>query len=326
MLRSFRRTIHIGPVFDGFKLNSSKALRDPATKSSRALTAQQRSDYHRDGYVLVRGMFSAEEMKLVMSAAKDDTVIAKQATGRNDAQGGVSKLSLMNHPGNNIYGAIARCARVVDSVETLLEGEAYHYHSKVMIKEPFTGGAWEWHQDYGYWYENGCLAPLMLSVMVVLDRHTKLNGCLQVLRQSHNMGRVDHALTGEQAGADAERVKYAMQLCELVAVEAEPGDAFFMHCNTLHASEQNKSPNPRWSLICCYNAARNNPFREHHHPMYTPLDRWSDASLVQMGARGIASGDGTVFFDVKTDQSASGLSRKDKDKEKENAAKSKTGK
>ena len=25
-----------------------------------------------------------------------------------------------------------------------------HYHFKLMKKEPKVGGAWEWHQDYGY--------------------------------------------------------------------------------------------------------------------------------------------------------------------------------
>ena len=32
----------------------------------------------------------------------------------------------------------------------LLEGEVYHYHAKVILKEARTGGAHVWHQDYGY--------------------------------------------------------------------------------------------------------------------------------------------------------------------------------
>ena len=28
-----------------------------------------------------------------------------------------------------------------------------------MQKEPKVGGAWEWHQDYGYWYKNEFLFP-----------------------------------------------------------------------------------------------------------------------------------------------------------------------
>ena len=32
----------------------------------------------------------------------------------------------------------------------LLGGECYHYHSKVVIKDPLAGGERAWHQDYGY--------------------------------------------------------------------------------------------------------------------------------------------------------------------------------
>ena len=31
----------------------------------------------------------------------------------------------------------------------LLGGEVYHYHTKLMMKQPRTGGCHLWHQDYG---------------------------------------------------------------------------------------------------------------------------------------------------------------------------------
>ncbi len=40
-------------------------------------------------------------------------------------------------------------------------------------KQPQEGGAWEWHQDFGYWYNYGCLAPEMMSIYVALDKSTK---------------------------------------------------------------------------------------------------------------------------------------------------------
>jgi hypothetical protein len=67
----------------------------------------------------------------------------------------------------------ARCGRMVDSVEKLLEGEVYHYHSKMILKDAKIGGAWTWHQDYGYWYQNGVLYPLLTSVMIAVDRSTR---------------------------------------------------------------------------------------------------------------------------------------------------------
>ena len=32
-------------------------------------------------------------------------------------------------------------------------------------------------------------------------------------------------------------------------------------------------------LICCYNAARNDPYKGHHHPGYTPLAKVEDGAL-----------------------------------------------
>ncbi|MEM7015985.1 MAG: phytanoyl-CoA dioxygenase family protein, partial [Pseudomonadota bacterium] len=55
--------------------------------------------------------------------------------------------------------------------ESLIGEPVYHFQSKLTAKDPLVGGAWEWHQDYGYWYYNGCLEPKMLSFMIALD-HT----------------------------------------------------------------------------------------------------------------------------------------------------------
>ena len=93
------------------------------------------------------------------------------------------------------------------------------------------------------------------------------------------MGRIEHGKTGDQTGADMEMVDAALERMELVYIEAEPGDALFFHCNLLHRSDQNRSPNPRWSLICCYNAARNNPYKESRHPRYSPLAKVADAAI-----------------------------------------------
>ncbi|MCX5661474.1 MAG: phytanoyl-CoA dioxygenase family protein [Planctomycetota bacterium] len=251
------------------------------------LTPAQVQQFEQDGYLIVPKLFNAEEMDVLLKIAKADVALASEANGRKDAQGGVSKLALRNDLGDTVYAAIVRAHRVVDPMEQLLGGEVYHFHHKMMVKEPYVGGAWEWHQDYGYWYKfNFCLFPFMASCMVAVDRAHKGNGCLQVLKGSHLMGRIEHGSAGEQTGANMERVTEAMKRMELVYVELEPGSACFFHCNLLHRSDQNRSPDPRWSLICCYNAARNNPYRETGgHPTYNHLERWDDSKVLEVGKR-----------------------------------------
>ena len=202
---------------------------------------------------------------------------------------------------------VARSHKLVDSVEQLLEDEAYHYHSKMIMKEAKVGGAWAWHQDYGYWYENGVLFPDLCSVYIAVDKATVENGCLQVIKGSHKLGRINHVLTGDQAGADLERVEEIKKRLELIYVELDRGDAVFFHSNLLHRSDKNESENPRWAMICCYNAKSNDPYKESHHPRYTPLKKVPDSAILESAINGEVDKD--AWLDAKHDRSASRLGK-----------------
>lgn len=257
--------------------------------TKRPLTDEQVARFHQDGYLFVEDFLDEDETRLLQQACRADSLMQQHAMDVRDSAGRRTNLSLWNHPGDDIYGMIARCERMVDSVEQLLEDEVYHYHSKLSAKEPKVGGAWEWHQDYGYWYKNGCLFPDMLSVFIAIDPCTKENGCMQVLRGSHKMGRIEHGFAGEQTGADLERVEQAKKRLDLVYCEMRPGTALFFHGNTLHTSEANLSEHPRWGLICCYNTRHNDPYKDHHHPRYTPLAKVPDSAIRETGAKPTAA-------------------------------------
>ena len=130
--------------------------------------------------------------------------------------------------------------------------------------------------------------------MISVDPSRRNNGCLQVLKGSHRMGRLNHGITGEQAGADREKVGEAEKRLELVYCELEPGDTLFFDCNLLHRSDQNRSDQPRWTLICCYNAARNDPYKDSHHPRYSPLQKVSDNQVKAVGMKQFADSIGEV--------------------------------
>jgi ectoine hydroxylase-related dioxygenase (phytanoyl-CoA dioxygenase family) len=156
-----------------------------------------------------------------------------------------------------------------------------------MQKEPKVGGAWEWHQDYGYWYKNQFLFPdQLVSVMIALTEANIQNGCLQVIKGSHKIGRVNHGFAGEQVGADMTMVNHCLEVMEHVYVEIEAGDALFFHSNILHRSEANTSDRPRWSIISCYNSLSNPAYNDDSVSWKQPVKVVSDDALMEAAREG----------------------------------------
>lgn len=248
------------------------------------LTPAQIDQFRQDGYVIVENLLDAEETDLLRQIARADRQMQQQAASRADGEGGAVKLLVQNNLAtDDIYSAIVCSERIVHAMQTLLDDEVYHYHHKMIFKEPRVGGAWAWHQDYGYWYDNGCLFPHLASCMIAVDRATRENGCLQVVKGSHHIGRINHGPIGDQTGADPEHVAAALKRLKLVHCELEPGSAVMFHCNLLHRSDQNHSEDPRWAFICCYNTRGNNPYKESRHPRYTPLEICPDEKIKEIG-------------------------------------------
>ena len=62
-------------------------------------------------------------------------------------------------------------------------------------------------------------------------------------------------------------------------------------------------------MICCYNAARNDPYKEAHHPRYTPLHKVPDSAIREAGLRRFAdSSTNVAWMNDTEDHSASSLS------------------
>jgi len=239
------------------------------------LSRAQIEQYHKDGYLMLEGYFPREDMARLLSIARSDQALAQNATDRFDTAGRTSRLSLRFDLLESAYSAYARHRDIVEPMQQLVGEEVFHYHHKMMLKEPKVGGAWEWHQDFGYWYDNFLRAD-MASCMIAVDQATIENGCLQVLKGSHRMGRLEHGLAGNQTGVDMERIAVVLEHFETVHCEMEPGTVLFFHSNLVHRSDPNESDHSRWALICCYSAASNPTFRSDAQAgRYEKLECWS---------------------------------------------------
>jgi ectoine hydroxylase-related dioxygenase (phytanoyl-CoA dioxygenase family) len=261
---------------------------------SKKLSESQIKDFHRDGYLVIKEFCTKQETDKLYTTAVEDSILTRNALDLSDLSGKKTRLSLWFTPGNDVFGYLTRSEKMVHAVAQLLDSESpvCHFHSKLMQKEPRVGGAWEWHQDYGYWYKNQFMFPdQLISVMTALTKATRENGCLQVIRGSHKLGRVNHGFSGEQVGADMVMVNNALQTMELVYCELEPGDALIFHSNLLHRSEANLSDQPRWSVISCYNAQSNPAYNEQSVSWKTPVDIVPDEAILSWEAGSFSNAD-----------------------------------
>ena len=238
------------------------------------------NNFSNDGYVLKKNLFSEDEInklkKFIESSSdkKNDARETRSSTGK-------LSITLWDHPSDDLFGKFSTNERIVKPMEEYLADEVYHYHSKIIWKKPGDGG-FDWHQDYGYWYHNACLYPDMGSCFIMLDRATKENGCLKVLKGSHKVGRIGHGVsdTPEQT-ADMERIAELEKRHESVYITAEPGDVLFFHANLLHSSDENKSNDSRRTLIVCFNTKSNNPYKDSGHASYSPMKVSSYNSIME---------------------------------------------
>jgi|TARA_B100000925_G_scaffold291672_1_gene280692 ectoine hydroxylase-related dioxygenase (phytanoyl-CoA dioxygenase family) len=258
------------------------------------LSKNQVKSYHEDGYLIIKEFCSKEEVEKLYDTALHDDAINKNALDLNDQSGKKTKLSLWFTPGNDVFGYLSCSEKIVGSVSQLLDSESpvCHFHSKLMQKKPRIGGAWEWHQDFGYWYKNQFMFPnQLISVMVALSKANKENGCMQLIKGSHKLGRLNHGFSGDQMGADMDMVNNALKTMDLIYSELDPGDVLIFHSNLIHRSDANLSSDSRWSIISCYCSQSNLAYNETSNSWNQPIKVVPDEAVLNWKSESLSQAD-----------------------------------
>eukprot|EP01048_Picozoa_sp_COSAG05_P007747 COSAG05_NODE_557_length_8701_cov_28.619972_7_plen_559_part_00 len=147
----------------------SSTARGVVPGTAGSMVAEQQA-FRRDGYVVVRGLFTAAEVALMRRVAEADIALhadgmaAEQSYTANgtlpartisqgDGSGGKTAFWVDDNLSDDYYSAVACSVRVVDRMELFLGEEVYHWHHKLMLKHALSddgvpGGAFRWHQDF----------------------------------------------------------------------------------------------------------------------------------------------------------------------------------
>ena len=239
------------------------------------VTPEQIAHYDRHGYLLVDGVFSPREVRLMKAAAAGLLAERSERTVM-EASGAAVRSVYRIHDGSATFSHLARHPRLVEAARGLLDGEVYLYQSKLNSKAAFDGDSWPWHQDYVFWLtEDGMPAPRALTAAVFLDDVTELNGPMMVIPETHREGVLAFE-TCEDGGPDAPawmadlvaRLKFTIDRRVLraladdngvVSLKGRAGSVLFFDCNLAHASPANLSPYERGFAMFTYNHCDNAP-------------------------------------------------------------------
>ncbi|MCG8355229.1 MAG: phytanoyl-CoA dioxygenase family protein [Kiloniellales bacterium] len=146
---------------------------------------------------------------------------------------------------------IARNARLLDAVGSLLGPDILLWDSAYVIKEPHSGGHVTWHQDLTYW---GLSADEVVTAWVALSPVTPENGCMRFIPGSHENGRLDHRDThaADNILHRGQEIAIAADEERAVDIPLAPGQASLHHGWVVHGSAPNGSDERRIGLTLQY--------------------------------------------------------------------------
>ncbi|MGW3997477.1 phytanoyl-CoA dioxygenase family protein [Amycolatopsis sp. NPDC004772] len=258
------------------------SIATPAAATERLLTPDEAAQFHEDGYVVKRGLFSAGELRPLQDELDRHPDIRGSQSSIPDLEGKLWKVTIWCEQNDTYAGKLPRLARMVDNTSLLLGEESYFWHIKLVRKSDDVPGAVDWHQGYAYWYDD-CVYPNTVTCSVALDSNNLENGCLKVVKGSHKLGRIDMVDVGGAHVADPVRTAQILDRLEVVPCEMEAGDAVFFHANMLHGSLPNSTSRPRTLMHCVYNARSNEPVdpSKSPHRAYRPTEKLPDDTLAR---------------------------------------------
>ncbi|MEO0618862.1 MAG: phytanoyl-CoA dioxygenase family protein [Pseudomonadota bacterium] len=218
--------------------------------------ASLNAQYAHDGYLVVEGMFSGDQLER-LRAVTTGFVAEAAADALEDARfdiftgndGGRELRRIVDPEAVSVaYDAVMRHEPLVDLVQTLLGGTVRFDHGKLNFKPPSGGAAVEWHQDWAFYPQTN---DDMLAVGVMIEDCTPENGPLMVVPGSHRGPVYDHHQDGAFVGGiHADELGRVIE--NAVPLTAPAGSVSIHHVRMLHGSTPNRSASNRPLLLFNY--------------------------------------------------------------------------
>jgi ectoine hydroxylase-related dioxygenase (phytanoyl-CoA dioxygenase family) len=228
------------------------------------------TDFWRDGYAVVRGLFHRGEIEQI-GAAADQVYVEGVEHGRSFRHGnlfynvakdrnGEPLVRMAQWPSyhQRLLNLVRLDTRIARLLEPLIGGNLKQIINQIHWKAPGGLGDFAWHQDSrsrrpASAYRN--LATSYVQTGLAIDPHNSESGCMRLIRGSHLRGDLGMDCSRKALGAPMTGKSLdAVGLSETDAVDLllEPGDFALWSPYLVHGSGTNRSGHKRRFYINGY--------------------------------------------------------------------------
>ena len=228
------------------------------------------TQYWREGYAIVRGLFSAQEIAAIAVAA--DQVHAEGVThARSFRHGnlfynvaasddGDPLVRMVQWPSYHqpLLNRVRLDTRIARLLEPVLGRNLKQIINQIHWKAPGSLSDFAWHQDSrsrrpGSAYRN--LATSYVQTGLAIDPHTPDSGCMRFIPRSHLRGDLGMDCSKKALGTamtDASLAAVGLSQANAVDLILEPGDLALWSPYLVHGSGTNRSDHKRRFYINGY--------------------------------------------------------------------------
>ena len=247
-------------------MGRSQPLRSVAPTAAQEYLAQ----YWRDGYAIVRGLFSPDEIAKIAEAT--DQLYAEGVSHRRSFRHG--NLFYNVAPGTNggplvrmvqwpsyhqpLLNRVRLDTRIVELLEPLIGRDLKQIINQVHWKAPGSLGDFAWHQDSKSRRPPSAFRNLAASYVqtgLAIDPQTPESGCLRFIRGSHRRGDLQMDCSTHSLGIamkDAALEAVGLSPSDAIDLLLEPGDLALWSPYLVHGSGTNRSEHKRRFYINGY--------------------------------------------------------------------------
>ncbi|NOR55796.1 MAG: phytanoyl-CoA dioxygenase family protein [Sulfurovum sp.] len=240
------------------------------------LSAAQITQFHRDGFLILRDFLEAEKCDAISTLAKkhlEDKVEPLETELAYNAQSKEARTQERDYESKTEKSekVVRRLRQVYDRdilfknwmeneklrpvLQQLLEDQVVlttAHHNSIMTKLAGVSTATAWHQDRRYWrYSDDNL----ISVWLALDEETSHNGSLEFIPKSHTMTFKTEDFNEKEYLCEKNSKNQSL-MSHKVSTKLHKGDVVIFHSLLLHRANKNASQKDKISFVYTVKGAK----------------------------------------------------------------------